>query len=121
MLLFKPLGDAKSFLFLCLQYVQCMRILYAMKRPINLSLDQHIIDKARVAAAADGVSMSAWVSSLVAAKTRQLASSAPVALPPPSQEEKPADNTKEPPIGRNAPCPCGSGKKFKKCCGRLMA
>jgi len=21
-------------------------------------------------------------------------------------------------IGRNAPCPCGSGKKFKKCCGR---
>jgi len=20
--------------------------------------------------------------------------------------------------GRNAPCPCGSGKKFKKCCGR---
>ena len=19
-------------------------------------------------------------------------------------------------IGRNAPCPCGSGKKFKKCC-----
>lgn len=24
---------------------------------------------------------------------------------------------KKPPIGRNAPCPCGSGKKFKKCCG----
>ena len=21
--------------------------------------------------------------------------------------------------GRNAPCPCGSGKKFKKCCMRL--
>ena len=21
-------------------------------------------------------------------------------------------------IGRNAPCPCGSGKKFKKCCGK---
>ncbi|UYM18092.1 SEC-C metal-binding domain-containing protein [Endozoicomonas euniceicola] len=20
--------------------------------------------------------------------------------------------------GRNAPCPCGSGKKYKKCCGR---
>jgi uncharacterized protein len=20
-------------------------------------------------------------------------------------------------IGRNEPCPCGSGKKFKKCCG----
>lgn len=23
-----------------------------------------------------------------------------------------------PEIGRNAPCPCGSGKKFKKCCGK---
>ena len=22
----------------------------------------------------------------------------------------------EPKVGRNAPCPCGSGKKFKKCC-----
>ncbi|MGD9763262.1 MAG: SEC-C metal-binding domain-containing protein [Candidatus Binatia bacterium] len=23
----------------------------------------------------------------------------------------------EPKIGRNDPCPCRSGKKFKKCCG----
>jgi len=23
-----------------------------------------------------------------------------------------------PSVGRNQPCPCGSGKKFKKCCGR---
>jgi hypothetical protein len=22
------------------------------------------------------------------------------------------------PVGRNEPCPCGSGKKFKQCCGR---
>lgn len=22
--------------------------------------------------------------------------------------------------GRNDPCPCGSGKKFKKCCGRSI-
>ncbi|MBQ1565441.1 MAG: SEC-C domain-containing protein, partial [Clostridia bacterium] len=21
-------------------------------------------------------------------------------------------------IGRNDPCPCGSGKKYKNCCGR---
>ena len=25
---------------------------------------------------------------------------------------------KEPKIGRNDPCPCGSGKKYKNCCGR---
>lgn len=24
---------------------------------------------------------------------------------------------KPPKVGRNDPCPCGSGKKFKKCCG----
>ena len=24
---------------------------------------------------------------------------------------------KRPKIGRNEPCPCGSGKKYKKCCG----
>lgn len=24
----------------------------------------------------------------------------------------------EPKVGRNDPCPCGSGKKFKKCCGK---
>jgi SEC-C motif-containing protein len=23
----------------------------------------------------------------------------------------------EPKVGRNDPCPCGSGKKFKRCCG----
>lgn len=23
-----------------------------------------------------------------------------------------------PKVGRNEPCPCGSGKKFKNCCGR---
>ncbi len=31
-------------------------------------------------------------------------------------EHKPSKRT-EPKIGRNAPCPCGSGKKYKKCCG----
>jgi preprotein translocase subunit SecA len=25
----------------------------------------------------------------------------------------------EPKVGRNDPCPCGSGKKFKQCCGKL--
>jgi len=23
----------------------------------------------------------------------------------------------QPKVGRNEPCPCGSGKKYKKCCG----
>jgi preprotein translocase subunit SecA len=24
-----------------------------------------------------------------------------------------------PKVGRNDPCPCGSGKKFKQCCGKI--
>jgi len=47
-------------------------------------------------------------------------------LPPPSHfstDQKPAEPvtatvlSRGPRIGRNEPCPCGSGKKFKKCCG----
>ena len=29
-----------------------------------------------------------------------------------------ATNVAVPKIGRNAPCPCGSGLKYKKCCGK---
>ena len=32
--------------------------------------------------------------------------------------KKPATSTK---VGRNDPCPCGSGKKYKKCCGQNEA
>ncbi len=32
--------------------------------------------------------------------------------------EKPQTVKKERKVGRNDPCPCGSGKKYKKCCGR---
>ena len=34
-----------------------------------------------------------------------------------SAKPKPAQR-KAKKVGRNAPCPCGSGKKYKKCCGR---
>lgn len=34
------------------------------------------------------------------------------------KEEKSSRTVVKPPkIGRNDPCPCGSGKKYKKCCG----
>jgi uncharacterized protein YecA (UPF0149 family) len=35
-------------------------------------------------------------------------------LPPPVKPIK-AEGEE---IGRNDPCPCGSGKKYKKCCGK---
>jgi len=34
-----------------------------------------------------------------------------------SHNKKPTNGEKN--ISRNAPCPCGSGKKYKRCCGRL--
>jgi len=34
-----------------------------------------------------------------------------------SAKKKPIKRTQKK-VGRNAPCPCGSGKKYKKCCGR---
>jgi SEC-C motif-containing protein len=35
------------------------------------------------------------------------------------QPHKPAEPVRaQPSVGRNQPCPCGSGKKFKKCCGQ---
>jgi hypothetical protein len=42
---------------------------------------------------------------------------APPAAPDEFPERKPAPFLRtEKPVGRNEPCPCGSGKKFKKCC-----
>jgi len=34
------------------------------------------------------------------------------------EERKSGTIVKGPKIGRNDPCPCGSGKKYKKCCGK---
>ena len=35
-----------------------------------------------------------------------------------AQEKVETFRRQNPRVGRNDPCPCGSGKKFKKCCGR---
>ena len=39
-----------------------------------------------------------------------------VILPPSSGEKTLHGPPSEPKVSRNAPCPCGSGKKYKKCC-----
>jgi preprotein translocase subunit SecA len=40
---------------------------------------------------------------------------APVA---PAATRASARRSSEQRVGRNDPCPCGSGKKYKRCCGR---
>ena len=37
--------------------------------------------------------------------------------PPPTAQPEPGPDPIKPPAGRNDPCPCGSGKKYKKCHG----
>jgi hypothetical protein len=39
-------------------------------------------------------------------------------LPPKPHLSLPRQPERKTRVGRNDPCPCGSGKKFKKCCGR---
>jgi uncharacterized protein YecA (UPF0149 family) len=40
----------------------------------------------------------------------------PDAPPLPDTPVEQAKSTRT--VGRNDPCPCGSGKKYKKCCGK---
>jgi hypothetical protein len=45
----------------------------------------------------------------------------PSHLPPtPAWQQLAPEYIPAPKIGRNEPCPCGSGKKYKKCCGSLI-
>jgi uncharacterized protein YecA (UPF0149 family) len=39
-------------------------------------------------------------------------------LPPETPPTTAARTEKYPGTGRNAPCPCNSGRKYKRCCGR---
>ena len=43
-----------------------------------------------------------------------------VRMPPPGAM-RPSPPPGAPAVGRNDPCPCGSGKKYKKCCGKGLA
>jgi uncharacterized protein YecA (UPF0149 family) len=48
------------------------------------------------------------------AHQKQLPTEEEPELPPPVDTIR----SEEPRTGRNDPCPCGSGKKYKKCCGK---
>jgi uncharacterized protein YecA (UPF0149 family) len=49
----------------------------------------------------------------------------PQPVPEPAKNPQPLSNQQsakrnavpKPAVGRNSPCPCGSGKKYKRCCG----
>jgi preprotein translocase subunit SecA len=70
-------------------------------------------NEAAFAAASDGV-----VAGEFAASALAVASAAPIAAE--ASERDPADSSTWGKVGRNEPCPCGSGKKFKHCHGALQ-
>jgi preprotein translocase subunit SecA len=56
---------------------------------------------------------------LDAAARGLLAGLPPLSIPQPSLPQRDDGGVVEAPVSRNAPCPCGSGKKYKHCHGQL--
>lgn len=76
---------------------------------VNLVFDKERLYKNMVAAKADWLyGLSQWEDIFSEEERKRL------------YREQKASGTvrREKKIGRNAPCPCGSGKKYKRCCGR---
>lgn len=76
---------------------------------VSLEFDKELLYKNMVDAKADWLyELPQWGAVFTEEKRKEL------------YKEQRASGTirKEPKIGRNEPCPCGSGKKYKKCCGK---
>ena len=77
---------------------------------VNLGFDKELLYKNMVAAKAEWLYTLPQWDALLDADTRK-------ALYKEQKLSTTVVNT-QPKVGRNDPCPCGSGKKYKKCCGR---
>ncbi len=75
---------------------------------VNLGFDKEKLYYNMVEAKADWLyELEAWDSLLTEEKRKELY----------KEQKKSGTVVKEKKVGRNDPCPCGSGKKYKKCCG----
>ena len=76
---------------------------------VSLAFDTELLYKNMVAAKADWLyELPQWDNILTVERRKEL-----------YKEQKESGTVrKEKKIGRNDPCPCGSGKKYKKCCGK---
>lgn len=76
---------------------------------VNLGFDKELLYKNMVDAKADWLyELPQWDKIFDADKKKELY----------LEQKKSGTIVKPKKIGRNDPCPCGSGKKYKKCCGR---
>ena len=77
--------------------------------PVNLGFDKDLLYKNMVAAKADWLyGLPQWNDIFTEERQKEL-----------YKEQKSSTTiVKGKKVGRNDPCPCGSGKKYKHCCGR---
>lgn len=76
---------------------------------VNLGYDLETLYKNMVDAKADWLyNLPQWENIFSEEKRKELY----------KEQKKSGTVVKGPKIGRNDPCPCGSGKKYKHCCGR---
>ena len=76
---------------------------------VNLGFDLEVLYKNMVEAKAEWLyGLPAWDTLISEEKRKALF----------LEQKKSHTVVKEKKVGRNDPCPCGSGKKFKQCCGR---
>ena len=77
--------------------------------PVNLIFDKELLYKNMVDAKADWLyNLPQWDKIFTPEKRKELY----------LEQKKSGTVVKAHKIGRNDPCPCGSGKKYKFCCGR---
>ena len=76
---------------------------------VNLGFDKELLYKNMVDAKADWLyELPAWKEIFTEQKLHELY----------LEQKKSGTIIKAPKVGRNDPCPCGSGKKYKQCCGK---
>lgn len=76
---------------------------------VNLGFDKEKLYKNMVDAKAEWLyTLPQWDSLLTEERKKELY----------REQKKSGTIVKEKKVGRNDPCPCGSGKKYKHCCGR---
>ncbi len=83
------------------------------KTKVSLGFDKELLYKNMVAAGADWLyGLEEWNAIFDEEKQKEL-----------YKEQKASQTVRNegPKIGRNDPCPCGSGKKYKKCCGARVS
>lgn len=76
---------------------------------VSLDFDKELLYKNMIGARADWLyELPQWDSILTEEKRKELY----------KEQKSSATVVNGPKVGRNDPCPCGSGKKYKKCCGK---